>query len=211
MSGAPDKPFSAACVRNAGPIMQVLRVQFADRRRVLEIGSGTGQHAAYFAAALPHLVWQATDCAENLPGIRAWLADPARPNLPAPLEFDVTRHAVPGGHAHAEGRRVGYDAVFSANTLHIMSWPEVEALFERLPGLATADARLAIYGPFNYDGRHTSDSNAAFDRSLKRRAPHMGIRDAAAVDALAAAAGFDLVDDVAMPANNRCRVWRRAR
>jgi len=211
-----DKPFSAACERNREPILDVLRKYFADRRRVLEIGSGTGQHAAYFSAALPHLLWQASDRSENLPGIRQWLAEAAAPghsspprhlgSCPAPLEFDVARHSTPLG-----AERLGYDAVFSANTLHIMSWPEVESLFARLPLLTSADATVVIYGPFNYDGEYTSASNAAFDRSLRLHAPHMGIRDVAAVDALAAAAGFDLLDDAAMPANNRCRVWRRMR
>ena len=206
-----EKPFSAACARNAEPILQLLRVHFADRRSVLEIGSGTGQHAVHFAAALPELTWQASDRADNLPGIRLWLDDAALPNTPAPLEFDVARHASPLARSGVAASDLRYDAIFSANTLHIMSWAEVEALFERLPALAAPDARVVIYGPFNHDGRHTSASNAAFDRSLKRQAPHMGIRDAANVDALAGAAGFDLIEDAAMPANNRCRVWRRAR
>jgi hypothetical protein len=206
VDAAPEKPFSAACERNRDAIAAVLRTCFADRHRVLEIGSGTGQHAVHFAAALPHLIWQPTDRAENLPGIRAWLADAALPNILPPLEFDVARDAAPLGAAPTV-----YDAVFSANTLHIMSWPEVEGLFARLPGLVDDAAILAIYGPFNYAGEFTSASNAAFDRSLKRQAEHMGIRDAEAVDALAHAAGFDLIDDVAMPANNRCRVWRRER
>lgn len=206
-----DKPFSAACERNREPILEVLRKYFVDRRRVLEIGSGTGQHAAYFSAALPHLSWQASDRAENLPGIRQWLAEapsgpPAAHGHPSPLEFDVARHAAPLG-----AERLDYDAVFSANTLHIMSWNEVEGLFARLPALTGGDAIVVIYGPFNYAGEFTSASNAAFDRSLRLHAPHMGIRDVAAVDALAAAAGFELLDDVAMPANNRCRVWRRMR
>jgi len=211
------KPSSAACERNRDPILQVLRAHFSDRTHVLEIGSGTGQHAVHFAAALPQLVWQASDRAENLPGIRAWLDEAKLRNTPAPLEFDVAVDAAPVlpgskssssptlGPAHASR----YDAFFSANTLHIMSWPEVGQLFARLPGLATSDAKLVIYGPFNYDGKHTSASNAAFDESLKAAAPHMGIRDAAAVDAVARAAGFELVDDIAMPANNRCRLWQR--
>jgi hypothetical protein len=206
MDAQADKPFSAACARNRDPILEVLRAYFADRRRALEIGSGTGQHAVHFAAALPQLTWQASDCAENLPGIGAWLADAALPNTPPAVEFDVARHAVPVGVP-----RCDYDAVFSANTLHIMSWSEVEDLFARLPALTCAGAILAIYGPFNFAGEFTSPSNAAFDRSLKFRAAHMGIRDAAAVDALADAAGFVLLDDVAMPANNRCRIWLRAR
>lgn len=197
----PDKPFSAACERNRAPILAVLRDWFADRRCVLEIGSGTGQHAVHFAAALLQLSWQTSERAENLPGLSAWLDEAALPNTPPPLVLDV------GG----AWPREAYDGVFSANTLHIMSWPEVERLFAALPAATMMNAKLAIYGPFNVDGRYTSDSNAAFDASLKARAPQMGIRDAAAVDALAHAAGFDLVDDVTMPANNRLRLWRRLR
>lgn len=196
-----DKPFSAACERNRDPILAVLRDWFADRRRVLEIGSGTGQHAVHFAAALPQLVWQTSERTEHLPGLRAWLDEAALPNTPAPLALDV-------GEAWP---RESYDAVFSANTLHILSWPEVEMLFAALPAATTLDARLAIYGPFNIGGRHTSDSNAAFDATLKARAAHMGIRDTAAVDVLAGKAGFDLADDLALPANNRLRLWRRMR
>ncbi len=196
-----DKPHSPACERNREPILGVLREHFADRRRVLEIGSGTGQHAVHFAEALPQLSWQCSDRAENLPGIRAWLDEAALPNTPTPLELDV-------GGSWPSGP---YDAVFSANTLHIMAWPEVRQLFARLPAIATDDARLAIYGPFNYQGRYSSDSNATFDEWLKARGAHMAIRDAEAVDALALAAGFRLLDDIAMPANNRCLVWRRVR
>lgn len=195
------KPFAAACERNRDPILAVLRAFFADRRHVLELGSGTGQHAVHFAAAMPHLVWQASDRPEHLPGIRAWLDDAALPNTLPPLALDVTG-PWPAGP---------FDAVYSANTLHIMAWPEVEALFAALPAVTTPDAKLAIYGPFNTGGRFTSASNAAFDAELKARAPHMGIRDTAEVDALAAKAGFTLVDDIAMPANNRTRLWQRRR
>ena len=195
-----DKPFAPSCERNREPILSVLRAHFADRTRVLEIGSGTGQHAVYFAAALPHVVWQASDVADNLPGIRLWLDEAHLSNTPAPIELDVSGTAWPVGP---------YDALFSANTLHIMSWPEVEQFFAHLAGLATPDAKLAIYGPFNYDGKFTSASNAAFDESLRARAPHMGIRDRDAVDALARKVGFALVDDCEMPANNRTLVWQR--
>lgn len=198
MSGD-DKPYSAACERNREPILAVLQRHFADRRRVLEIGSGTGQHAVHFAAALPQLVWQTSDRADNLPGIRQWLDEARLANTPEPLLLDV--------NGAWPARR--YDAVFSANTLHIMSWHEVQTLFARLPPVLADDATLAIYGPFNYGGRHTSDSNAAFDAALREAAPHRGIRDAEAVDALAQAACLVLAEDVAMPANNRCRIWRR--
>ena len=194
-----DKPDAPSCARNREPILGVLRRHFADCRRVLEIGSGTGQHAIFFAAGLPHLAWQASDRADNLPGIRAWLAEAALPNTPPPLELDVA----------APWPAVACDAVFSANTLHIMAWAEVEALFAALPGVLAEGGTLAVYGPFNYDG-YTSESNAAFDRWLKERAPHQGLREFGAVDALAARAGLRLVEDCAMPSNNRCLVWRRA-
>jgi SAM-dependent methyltransferase len=196
-----DKPHAPSCERNREPILAVLRDRFADRRRVLEIGSGTGQHAVHFAAAMPQLVWQTSDRAENLPGIRAWLDEAALPNTPAPLELDVA----------GAWPRATFDAVFSANTLHIMAWPEVQQLFAGLPGVTGAGAILAVYGPFNDRGRYSSDSNAAFDRWLRERGAHMAIRDDAAVDALAERAGFALIDDLAMPADNRCRIWRRGR
>ena len=195
-----DKPYSPASERNREPILAVLREHFADRQQVLEIGSGTGQHAVHFAAGLPHLTWQTSDRAENLDGIRAWLDEAGLPNTPAPLQLDVTQERWPAQQ---------YDAVYSANTLHIMSWAEVERLFARLPEVLAANAKLAIYGPFNYGGRFTSDSNVAFDASLRAQVPHRGIRDFEAVDALARAIGLSLLEDRAMPANNRCLVWAR--
>lgn len=198
MSG--NKPFSPACERNCEPILGVLRAHFADRRSVLEIGSGTGQHAVHFAAAMPTLIWQASDRAEHLAGIRAWLDEAALANTPPPIALDVTDEGWPNTR---------YDAIFTANTLHIMSWPEVERLFSRLPDIATSDALFAIYGPFNINGQFTSDSNQAFDASLKQRAAHMGIRDLEAVHALAAIAGFTrCIGDYTMPANNRCVIWK---
>lgn len=197
--GRRDKPFAESCERNREPILDVLRDAFADRRHVLEIGSGTGQHAVHFAAALPHLVWQASERAGHLEGIRAWLDDAALPNTLAPIVFDVAGDTWPVAR---------YDAVFTANTLHIMAWAEVERLFAHLREVTTRDALLAVYGPFNLDGQFTSDSNAAFDVSLKQRARHMGIRDLEAVDALAATAGFARIDDHALPANNRLVLWQ---
>lgn len=194
-----DKPDAPSCERNREPILAVLRQHFADRRRVLEIGSGTGQHAVFFAAALPQLEWQASDREDNLPGIRAWRDEAALPNLPAPIALDV------GGPWPSQR----YDAVFSANTLHIMSWAEDERLFANLPDVMTGDAKLVVYGAFNYGGRFTSESNAAFDAWLKARGAHQGIRDFEAVDALARRAGLRLIEDRPMPSNNRCLVWQR--
>ncbi len=195
-----EKPDAPSCERNREPILAVLRDHFADRRAVLEIGSGTGQHAVYFAAALPHLSWQASDRAANLAGIRAWLDEAALPNTPAPIAFDVS----------AAWPQQRFDAVFSANTLHIMSWTEVERLFAGLPGILADDARLVIYGAFNYGGQYTSESNAVFNAWLKSQGAHQGLRDFEAVDALARQAGLTLLEDRAMPSNNRCLVWRSA-
>ena len=197
-----SKPHAPACDRNRDAILAVLRSRFADRSHVLEIGSGTGQHAVHFAAAMPQLVWQASDVAENLPGIRAWLDEARLANTPPPLALDVLQSPWPA---------IAADAVFTANSLHIMGWDAVQAFFRGV-GQVLADATggvLVAYGPFKYEGDYTSDSNRDFDGWLKARDPRSGIRDFEALDALAAAAGLGLADDVAMPANNRCLVWRR--
>jgi cyclopropane fatty-acyl-phospholipid synthase-like methyltransferase len=194
-----DKPFSESCVQNRDPILAILRPLFADRRHVLEIGSGTGQHAVYFAADLPHLVWQTADVPQHHPGIQAWLEKAALPNVLPPLALDVNDSAWRSGR---------YDAVFSANTLHIMGWPEVERFFAGVGAVLEAGGILAVYGPFNYGGRYTSESNARFDAWLKARDPASGVRDFEAVDALARSQGLVLQQDIAMPANNRTLVWR---
>lgn len=192
-------PFSQACENNKPYILDVLREVFADRRQVLEIGSGTGQHACYFAEHLPHLTWQPTELPENLPVLRPRISAYAGHNMLPEITLDVWdspwRVTIP-------------DAVFSANTLHIMSFSAVQRLFAVLGESKTADVVLAIYGPFNYHGAYTSDSNARFDQWLAQRDPESAIRDFEAVDALAQAAGFTLWEDFAMPANNRLLVWR---
>ena len=192
-------PFSEACERNRGPILEVLRTAFADRTRVVEIGAGTGQHAVHFARHLPHLAWQPTDQRDGLLGLAGRISAEAPPNVAAPLELDVLREPWPAATA---------DAVFSANTLHIMSWPAVEALFAGLRRVLAADGVLAIYGPFKYGGGYTAASNATFDAMLRERDPGSGLRDFEAVHALAAAAGLELQADHAMPANNQLLVWR---
>lgn len=194
-----DKPHSPACERNREPILVVLREYLADRRKVLEIGSGTGQHAVHFAAAMPWLSWQCSDRAEHLPGIRLWLDEAGLANTPEPVELDVT----------GDWPRHRFDAVFSANTLHIMGWPEVQTFFDGIGAVLDVGGVLAVYGPFNYGGDYTSDSNRAFDAWLKTRDPRSGIRDFEAVDALARHIGLTLAADIAMPANNRTLVWRR--
>lgn len=194
-----DKPHAPACERNREPILAVLRALYADRRSVLEIGSGTGQHAVHFAAGLPHLRWQTSDLKEQLPGICLWLADRMLPNTPPPICLDVDS-------LWPERR---FDAVYTANTLHILSWAQVQALFEHLPAVLDAGGLFTVYGPFRYDGAHTSDSNAAFDAALRAADPLRGVRDFEAVAALAREAGLELLEDRAMPAHNRCITWRR--
>lgn len=199
-----EKPFSPACERNRDPILDVLRTRFVDRRQVLEIGSGTGQHAVHFAAAMPWLTWQTADRAEYLPGIRQWLDEAALPNTPSPrlLDVDDSPWAVCSDEPC-------FDAAFSANTLHIMGWPQVQAFFSGLDRVLAPSATVVIYGPFNYGGEYTSDSNREFDGWLKARDRASGIRDFEAVDLLAQSIGLQLVDDLAMPANNRCLTWTR--
>jgi len=199
MNHAVPLPHAPATERNRDPILDVLRVQFAGCTHVLEVGSGTGQHAVHFAAALPHLQWQCSDRAEALPGIRAWLATSTLPNTPEPLPLDVDG-------PWPEQR---YDAAFTANTLHILSWPQVQRLFDGLAAVLLPDSILVIYGPFRYGGAHTSPGNAEFDRQLRLEHPERGIRDAEQVQALGRHVGLQPIADLAMPANNRCLVWRR--
>jgi hypothetical protein len=194
-----DKPFSAACERNKAPILQALQPLYADVKRVLEIGSGSGQHAVHFAAAMPHLLWQCSDVPAHLAGIQLWLDEAALPNLPPPLALDVNQR-LPLGH---------YDAVFTANTLHIMAWSEVQRLFDGLAAWLPEKGLFTAYGPFNLGGCFTSEGNARFDAELRQADPRRGIRDLEAVDALASAAGLHRLADQPMPANNRCISWQR--
>jgi SAM-dependent methyltransferase len=190
---------SEACERNKGPILKVLQEAFAGCTHVLEIGSGTGQHAVHFAAGMPWLVWQPSELADAMPDLRKRIFSEGLSNLRAPVEIDVTAPSW-------DVRRV--DAVFTANTLHIMSWPQVEGFFAGLPAVAKPGTVLAVYGPFRYAGAHTAPSNESFDRMLHARDRQSGIRDFEDVDALARGAGFALMADHPMPANNRTLVWR---
>lgn len=197
--GAMHKPFSRACENNKGPILDILRQTLVGSQRVLEIGSGTGQHAVHFAAALPGLAWQCSDQGVNLPGIRAWLEEARLSNLAAPISLDVT----------GDWPGQTFDAIYTANTCHIMSWAMVEAMFAGIGRCLQRPGTLLIYGPFNYGGQFTSPSNARFDQHLREMHPQQGIRDIEAVAALARQIGLTLHDDIAMPANNRLLVWRR--
>jgi cyclopropane fatty-acyl-phospholipid synthase-like methyltransferase len=197
----PSKPFSQACEENRNHILSVLAPYLANARSLLEVGSGTGQHAAYFAAKLPSVVWQASDLPENLPGIRLWIAEAELPNLPLPVELDVIGQWPKGL----------FDAVFSANTAHIMSDSEVAAMFRGIPTALAPGGVFALYGPFNYNGDYTSESNARFDRWLKATDPISGIKDFKTLNALAVEGGLLLLKDHEMPANNHMLVWQRPR
>jgi cyclopropane fatty-acyl-phospholipid synthase-like methyltransferase len=172
------KPYSESCEQNREPILSVLRDVFADRRQVLEIGSGTGQHAVFFGQNLPHLTWQTSDLAPNHDGIRAWLHEAKLANVLFPLLIDANDPVWPVKKM---------DAIFSVNAVHIMSWKEVLKLFEGIGKALTDDGVLCLYGPFNYGGKFTSESNARFDGWLKMHNPLSGVRDFEAVDQLALA------------------------
>lgn len=193
------KPFADSCVENRAPILAVLQPRLQACRSLLEIGSGTGQHAVYFAPELPQLEWQTSDVRENHPGIHAWLAG-AADNILAPLALDVLADAWPSGP---------YDAAFSANTAHIMSAAAVEAMFRGLGQVVAEGGWFLLYGPFNYDGRFTSASNERFDGWLRERDPQMGIRDLAWLREVAGQSGLRLVEDLEMPVNNRVLVWQK--
>ena len=195
-----DKPFSEAAERNAPPILEVLQREFKECSNVLEIGSGTGQHAVHFAAALPHLVWQTSDRDENHPAIDAWVCDADLGNVMAPLSLDVQ---------HAEIDSLAYDGVYSANTAHIMSYAAVVDMFSKVGEALCPDGVFCLYGPFLLQGEFTSPSNAQFDAGLRARDPAMGIRDLDALDKLATSSGLQRSSIYALPANNMLAVWRK--
>lgn len=195
-----DKPFSQACENNKGPILSILQSAFAEVKNVLEVGSGTGQHAVYFAKHMPHLGWQPTDLAENLLGVELWLDEAKLGNISSPKVLDVS--VQPWAVEPV-------DAIFSANTLHIMGKPEVVRFFGGVGDVLLAGGRLCVYGPFNYEGRFTSESNARFNEWLYRQNPNSAIRDFEWVNELALDIGLELVEDHAMPANNRLLEWQR--
>jgi SAM-dependent methyltransferase len=195
-------PFSDACERNKGPILAVLRTLFADRQQVLEIGSGTGQHAVFFAAKLPHLVWHPTERLAHLTGLAERVRLEGGANLEPPTVLDVKQDIWPPVLA---------DAVFTANTLHIMSWDEVGALFRGTGTTLLPGGLLCIYGPFRYGGMYTSESNEEFDRMLRERDPQSGLREITEVSKLAGTAGFSLVADHDLPAFNRLLVFAEER
>ncbi len=219
------KPYAESCTKNQEAILAVLREIFATRQRVLEIASGTGQHAVYFARALPHLIWQPSELPHNLAGIQAWLDEAQLPNVLPPLAIDANaahwsfaktvRPELVEGSGDAQNQLVegsattaSFDAIFNANTVHIISWQAVERLFAHIAQVIAPGGCVCFYGPYNYGGNFTSASNAQFDAWLKSRDPNSGVRDFAAVNQLAEAHGLHLLHDIEMPSNNRILVWQ---
>ncbi|MBU2643799.1 DUF938 domain-containing protein [bacterium] len=191
---------SPSSERNKVPILEVLKIELADITEVWEIGSGTGQHAVFFAAELPHLTWQPCDLKENHQDIQARIELVQLPNLKSPMTLDVNLFPWP---------MQSVQAVFSANTLHIISKTAVHAFFKGIQQSLQTGGKLCVYGPFNYQGKFTSDSNERFDRQLKQRDPASGIRDFDWINQLAEAAHCCLQKDYEMPANNRLLVWKK--
>ena len=198
--GGSVKPFTQAADNNKKFLFYVIKRHFTEPATVLEIGSGTGQHAIYFAGKLPYLRWQTSDLPENHEGIKAWLGEVCMSNVLAPLLLDVD--ASPWPISSVQG-------VFSANTAHIMSWATVQKMIQGSSDILLSGGKFLLYGPFNYGGRYTSKSNEEFDRILRSRDPLAGIRDFESIDVVCEKHNFALVEDVAMPANNRTLVWQK--
>jgi len=194
------KQYSEACEQNRSPILNILKDEFSATRRVLEIGSGTGQHAVYFSRHLPHLQWQTSDLEENHASICAWLAEAEHANVLLPILLDVSRDNWPAEQ---------FDGVFSANTTHIMSWHAVACMFAGIGKRLARQGRFCLYGPFNYGNRYTSNSNRNFDRWLKDRDARSGLRNFEDLDELAGMQGMLLRADHEMPVNNRLLVWEK--
>jgi SAM-dependent methyltransferase len=198
-------PFSQACENNKRPILAHLQNVFKAGSAVLEIGSRTAQHVTFFAEMMPSVRWQPTDIAENMPILVDALAECKHANVTPPVMLDVTMNPWPLDAMVTDT----FDGVFSANTLHIMPASAVECFFAGVGKALAANGRLCVYGPFKYNGKFTTQSNADFDVSLREKYPLSGLRDFEWVDALAQAQGLSLVSDFAMPANNQMLVWQR--
>ena len=200
-----DKPYSESCDQNQKAILDVIQPLLTNneknKKSVLEVGSGTGQHAVYFAEKMPHLLWQTSDQQPYHNGIKCWLNDASLNNTQPPLPLNVSEDIWPDQK---------YDAIFSANAVHIMSWNNVVDFFEKAPKLLSTGGLFILYGPFNYNQQYTSESNARFDIWLKQRDPQSAIRDFEALDELANNAGMKIKEDYALPANNRILVWGKS-
>ncbi len=195
-----NKPYSESCDQNRDPIFHVIQPLLEKCSSLLEIGSGTGQHAVYFAEKMPHITWQTSDRSQYHTGIQQWLDDARLSNVKPPLALDVRKDQWTGE---------SFDAVFTANSLHIMHKEDVQALFDNIASVMAPRGLFIVYGPFNYGGQYTSESNARFDIWLKNQDAKSCIKDFDWVNTLAKQAGLQLKQDVAMPANNRILCWQK--
>lgn len=193
--------YSPSCDRNKDVISAQLGALFQTTTTLLEVGSLSGQHGAHVSAEHPHLHWQPSDLMENLTALNANVKLANLNNLAQPIPLDVAKSEL--------WPKQQYNVIFTANTLHIMSWLHVQKLFENMSISLSEQATLCVYGPFKYRGNYTSASNAEFQLWLQERDPESGIRDFEAVDELAQNIGFQLQHDIAMPANNQLLVWRK--
>ena len=195
-----QKPFAESCEQNKQSILDVLKTTFSEPGKVLEIGSGTGQHAVFFTEHLSYLQWFPTDIEESLPGIRSWVRDVDHARIEMPVALDVSIEIWPFRNM---------DYVFTANTAHIVSWPEVKSMFRGVSQVLKSGGIFCQYGPFNYNGQYTSPSNESFDQWLKNRDPNSGIRNFEELVLLAKENNMILYTDFEMPANNRILAWQR--
>ena len=195
------KQYSQSCVENQVPILNIIKPLLTNVTTVLEVGSGTGQHAVYFAQHLPNLIWQSSDQDQYLNSINSWIDDAKLDNTPMAIPLDVTNTGT--------WPSIEVDAIFSANTAHIMSWDMVVDFFQGVGKMLNSGGMFILYGPFNYNGEYTSQSNANFDLWLKDRDPNSAIRDFEALNKLATEAELILVNDYEMPANNRILYWKK--
>jgi cyclopropane fatty-acyl-phospholipid synthase-like methyltransferase len=196
-----EKPYSASCDSNKAPILEVLyKTILPSDRRLLEIGSGTGQHAVYLAPKFPQLEWYPTDLSSNLSGMNLWFKEARIATIQKPIRLDVSKDDFP---------KLKFDVVFTANTLHIMHWKDCKAFMKLLGHRLREGSRAIFYGPFKYQGEFTSPGNAEFDLSLKAKDPLSGIRAFEDINNNMIKTGFELIEDYDMPANNRTLVYQR--
>ena len=194
-----NKPYSESCEQNKEVILSTIQPYLFDGARILEIGSGTGQHAVYFTYHNPKIVWQPSDRVEYLPGIAAWVNDAAHSNIQSVIELDVLKL----------WPHQSFDLLYTANSFHIMSNEAVQACFEKAASCLIEKGRFIVYGPFNYNRQYTSDSNQRFDGMLKANDPKSGIKDIEWICLIAQQVGWHLIDDFEMPANNRILILQR--
>ena len=195
------KPIAESCFQNQDVILKQLQLLCTKPGNVLEIGSGTGQHAVFFSRQLQHLNWYTSDRVENHAGIKLWLDESQLSNVHSPFELDVKQSNWPD---------ISIDIVFTANTVHIMSQTEVEFLFSGVGGKLNNEGLFIIYGPFNYHGQYTSQSNAQFDIWLKQQNSKSCIKDFDLINSFASQAGLEFIHDIEMPANNRILCWKKS-